>query len=287
MACATDGSACGGACDGSDAAACAFPADETECRAPSCADGLATVAASCDGAGACPAETTADCAPFLCSADACAADCVTHDDCAADHFCEAGVCMPTRDRGTACSEARSCITGFCVDGVCCDRACSAQCEACAEPGTVGTCAAATGAPRGGRAACASDGTTCAGACDGTLTDACAYPAADTACGERRCDSSMLINVGACDGAGACTDPAAILCEHSCVEGGCLVCLTDEHCPSGEVCTAGACTSSPTPHPVSCGCHVAARKPNNAPALATLVGLALAAVITARRRRARR
>ncbi|MSP16283.1 MAG: hypothetical protein EXR73_06650 [Myxococcales bacterium] len=54
---------------------------------------------------------------------------------------------------------------------------------------------------------------CAGACDGTLTgaDACAYPAGDTSCGERRCDSAMLIDLGACDGA----DPPALLCDHGC------------------------------------------------------------------------
>lgn len=43
-------------------------------------------------------------------------------------------------KGTACTTADECGTGFCVDGVCCEAACDGVCEKCNLPGTEGTCA---------------------------------------------------------------------------------------------------------------------------------------------------
>jgi hypothetical protein len=49
---------CGGACDGTNRNACAYPT--TECRAASCSDGVLTAAATCSE-GACPAVATSAC----------------------------------------------------------------------------------------------------------------------------------------------------------------------------------------------------------------------------------
>ncbi len=296
-ACASDGPLCGGACDGIDAAACAFPAVETECRAASCTAGVAIVAASCDGVGACPAEATVACAPFPCHEEGllCDGGCTTHDECGGGRYCAAGSCAPTLIAGAVCAEAASCASGFCADGVCCDAECSGQCAACNEPGSEGACVAVTGAPRGGRIACVSDGSSCGGACNGTAVVDCAYPGDSTVCHERRCDSAMLIDVGTCDGAGACDDPPAMLCEHGCASSECVGCVTDLHCTAGEACAAGVCV--PTPEhggPYGCACRIAAY--GDAPARGTLpalLGLGVAAlllgvigVVIGRRRRRR-
>ena len=257
-ACADDDSGCGGACGGTDAAGCAFPDTDTACRTASCLDALATVAAGCDGAGACPAETTVACTPFSCAADglACSGDCVTHADCASEHFCQAGACVLTLATGAPCADDGACASGFCVDGACCDSACEGQCEACGEAGREGDCTKVLGEPRGGRAACASDGSACAGTCNRTTADACAYPDSATTCSERRCDSAMLIDLGVCDGVGACTDPPAFLCPNGCEAGACLPCTTDDECATGEVCAAGVCVTAPPSTPTGCDCRIA-------------------------------
>src|SRR5439155_116716 len=84
----------------------------------------------------------------------------------------------------------------CVDGVCCDTACTSQCEACAESGSAGTCTPVAGGPRNARTACASDGSVCAGTCDGTHPAACAYPGNGTTCRDPSCSSGS---------AGTCTN----------------------------------------------------------------------------------
>ncbi len=142
--------------------------------------------------------------------------------------------------GTVCASGGMCESGFCADGVCCDTACVGQCVACAEPGGEGVCAPVAGMPRGMRAACGSDNAVCGGACDGTIRNACLYPDGATACGELRCDATMLIELGSCNGAGGCAEPAPTICEHGCEANACLACTTNEDCTDGAVCAAGAC-----------------------------------------------
>jgi hypothetical protein len=113
-ACAGEGDDCGGTCDGTLTTSCAYPDDTVECRAPSCTSGTAVLAASCDGAGACPPEQTQDCAPHACGATMCAGDCLTDDDCQADLWCSAGICTLLRDDGAVCSGGNQCISGACV-----------------------------------------------------------------------------------------------------------------------------------------------------------------------------
>ena len=45
-------------------------------------------------------------------------------------------------QGAACSDARTCVTGFCKDGACCDTACTDACNSC----MTGTCTEVTNAP---------------------------------------------------------------------------------------------------------------------------------------------
>ena len=45
-------------------------------------------------------------------------------------------------QGAACSDAKTCATGFCKDGACCDTACTDACNSCA----TGTCTEVTNAP---------------------------------------------------------------------------------------------------------------------------------------------
>jgi alpha-tubulin suppressor-like RCC1 family protein len=66
-ACTGDGTVCGGACDGVNADACAYPT--VECRAASCTDGTQTAAATCEQ-GTCPAAVTEACA-VTCGATSC------------------------------------------------------------------------------------------------------------------------------------------------------------------------------------------------------------------------
>jgi outer membrane protein OmpA-like peptidoglycan-associated protein len=246
-ACANDGSACGGVCDGTQGGACTYPAAETSCRSGSCAAGVAALAATCDGAGSCPAEQTVSCSPYACGATTCLGDCTGDGDCAGDHYCAAGVCTLRKGAGEPCGTPGQCQSGSCVDGVCCDSACTGQCEACDVAGSLGTCSAVTGAPHGARTACTSDGSACAGACDGASRDACAYPGGTTTCRAPSCADGVAVVAAACGGTGAC--PA--LLEESCAPYACGAdaCLTscggDADCAGGFTCSAGQCVTAGT------------------------------------------
>ncbi|MFT3917530.1 MAG: OmpA family protein [Anaeromyxobacteraceae bacterium] len=239
-ACASDGSTCGGACDGSVTTACAFPT--STCRAASCADGTATIAAACDGAGHCPAVQTVACAPYVCGPTACAGGCTGDDACVSTSFCGGGVCRPKLQLGLACGRDGECAGGRCVDGVCCDGVCDGQCEACNLQGQLGACKAVAGAPHGGRPACASDGTLCGGACDATLRTACAFPGALTSCRDASCDGGVATLAAVCDGAGHCPAVETRLCEpYVCGPTACAGdCAGDAHCVEGDWCSAGVC-----------------------------------------------
>ncbi len=241
-ACAGVGSACGGTCDGSSTSACAYPGTSTECRPASCTGGAATLAAACDGAGRCPDRQVESCAPFACGAAACLGNCSADGECAAGSFCAGGVCRPKLAKGAACGDSARCESGFCADGVCCDAACLGQCQACDAAGSVGTCAAVVGAPRGARPACATDGSVCGGACDGSSGSACAYPGDSTSCGAATCTDGAQTLPGSCDGAGRCPAAQAQSCApYACGATACLAaCSTDGECADGHWCFEGAC-----------------------------------------------
>jgi len=240
-ACDSDGSVCGGNCNGVYVPGCTYPGAETQCRDASCTSAVATLPAYCNGSGACPGLQTQDCAPYDCVGDQCGG-CQNDSDCADGEYCSGGVCSPKLQLGEVCSDDNQCLSTHCADGVCCDDACSGQCEACDAVGSVGECVAISGAPHGSRPACASDGTVCAGGCDGIDPDACAYPGSETQCREASCTDAVATLEAFCDGAGACPDVQTQDCDpYECNGDRCDgPCETDADCPSGTFCSAGMC-----------------------------------------------
>lgn len=250
-ACAGD-DVCGGVCDGVNRFACSYPGAGTECRAASCSGATATLAASCDGAGSCPAAQTVDC-PDGCDGSLCAgAACTVNADCSAGEVCRAGICAPAGELGAACSSGAECASGYCIDGVCCDGACTGQCEACNVAGSLGTCSPvpAGDAPRGARPACTSDGSVCAGYCDGSTRSACAYPDGDV-CRAGSCNADGVATVEArCQGEGVCP----VERQQDCGAAGCDAtseqcdgpCASDPSaCAATEFCSAGLCVPKRT------------------------------------------
>lgn len=243
--CATDSSLCGGACNGTNRTACTYPGSSTQCRAPSCGAGTATLGAVCNGAGSCPTLQTQDCGQYVCGATACLGNCNTDLDCVQGDYCSAKVCKPRVAAGQACSSNDQCTTGHCVDKVCCDQACGAECEACDVAGSVGKCSPVTGKPHGGRAPCASDGTVCGGQCDGTQVTACAYPGDGVVCHDAACVADNATLVSYCNGAGSCPPVQQQACgpQFKCDSTGTRCngnCTVDSDCGFQQFCSAGVC-----------------------------------------------
>lgn len=243
--CGSDGSVCGGSCDGVEREACSYPAMETECRAATCSDGVATLAATCDGQGSCPALLEQDCGNFLCGATACLGDCTRTADCATGSYCSAGVCVPERENGQTCSDNGQCASGHCVDGVCCDTACTGQCAACDLAGSEGTCSPVLGAPRNGRAACLGEGD-CKGSCDGENMDECTFPGAEVTCREGSCASGFETSPAQCNGAGLCSLGTTTSCgAYACAGDLCATtCSRAADCAPGMYCVEGVCQKDP-------------------------------------------
>ncbi len=149
---------------------------------------------------------------------------------------------PGKDWGTECSTDSECSTGFCADGVCCASACDGQCEACDIAGSVGTCVAVTGTPRGDRPACASDGSECGGVCDGTNRATCSYPGDSVQCGTQSCSEGVAITGGTCSGAGSCTQQTQSCGDYICGELACFdSCTSDDQCAEDAFCLSGKCS----------------------------------------------
>lgn len=246
--CISDGTSCGGACDGKHGAACAYPGSTVECRTPSCTAGVATAQATCDGKGSCPSVQTSPCAPYACSGNVCAGNCSIDSDCVAGDFCLAGVCKSLQPLGATCSGANQCASNFCVDGVCCDNACAGQCQACNLPGTAGTCSTVKGQPAGSRAACVGDGSVCAGSCDGVNATACTYPGSAVSCRAGSCSAGVATQAASCNGRGVCPLAETVTCyPNVCGTTACLgTCRTDSDCLGGNFCLAGVCTAKRAP-----------------------------------------
>jgi MYXO-CTERM domain-containing protein len=248
--CNGTGTQCGGTCDGTNRRACVYAGPGTVCRDADCQNSVATLVGFCDGAGACPAldqikcPTGSKCVGTICSGgpNTCSSD----GDCNVNEYCAAGACAQKKQTGTTCNIANECNSSICVDGVCCSSACTGQCEACNLVGNEGSCLPVTGAPQGGRQPCASDGSVCAGECDGVANDRCAYKGADTSCRDAACHGGLADVPATCQGNGSC----APLQQQSCDPVGCDAegitcagpCKADSDCMTGQYCSASMCVA---------------------------------------------
>ncbi len=244
-ACESDGTVCGGACDGVTTSECGYPPRATECSPAAC-DPTANEgveASFCDGAGACAREEPVSCSPYACGSDACNGDCTVDGDCDAASYCQAGMCEPRRGDGEMCSRAGQCRSGFCADGVCCESSCDGQCEACDTSAGAGLCRAVTGAPAGDRPDCAGTDA-CQGACDGARRDACSFPGREVSCREAVCADGEATLGAVCDGRGACPAAERVDCPKGCEGVVCAgdECVVDADCPGSERCAAGRCVA---------------------------------------------
>ena len=241
--CTNFGTTCGGRCDGTNRTECTFPNTMTNCSAASCAAGVATSAAFCDGRGACGMSRRTMCDPFVCGPTDCLSMCRTDADCNTGFFCREGRCAARIPPGRACTTAAECASGNCVDGVCCNTACTGQCEACDNPDALGTCSPVRGTPRGSRRACTGTGT-CAGACDGSNRLTCAFPNDQVQCGMPSCMNGTETQAATCDGRGACSPARSRDCgRFACSSTACRTsCDTDVECAMGNFCREGMCVA---------------------------------------------
>ena len=92
--CASDGTACGGACSGTVVDRCTFPDAVTGCGS-TCSEGVRNVGA-CDGKGTCILQGPRPCpGNYACADDkACRTTCTTNAECARGYGCEAAKCIP-------------------------------------------------------------------------------------------------------------------------------------------------------------------------------------------------
>ena len=243
-ACAGDGTLCAGSCNGVRRSSCAYPDDGTRCADPSCdpAENVAVDTSYCDGAGRCRRERVESCAPYVCAGDGCGDDCSSDGECEGDTYCRSGRCVPRLEDGEDCTRGAQCASGFCADSVCCESACTGQCEACDARGSEGSCRAISGDPVGDRPACAGSGL-CAGACDGSRSDACTYPSAEVECRAASCSGGAALLASSCDGGGNCPESLAIACMKGCEGPVCAgdQCVIDADCDDPSLyCAAGLC-----------------------------------------------
>jgi MYXO-CTERM domain-containing protein len=254
---------CGGTCDGQ--GACAYAPAGKSCRQAGCQTDLGqiTKAATCDGAGNCPADvdTSVDCMGFGCFLDAgggshCKTDCRTDPDCAIRRYCDVVSADAGADAGSisscpsqfmlghACSRDTQCLSGNCAIplnatvGVCCNTDCN-HCGTCDSTGSCIPDPAGTKSPTCMDSQSDPSGK-CGGMCDGHAH--CQYPKSGTTCGLCK----------ACDGVGLCNqmpadDDACDVIDCSGLDTNCKTYqdLTTNRCGSPGACktknTSAACT----------------------------------------------
>jgi hypothetical protein len=228
-------------------------ADDGECANGRC---IASVccATDCGTCGSCStgtclpvAQGTGGCGTYVCdgSATACPTTCAADAGCASGYFCGDGTCTAKLGNGSACTANHQCTNGFCVDGYCCNSGCTSQCQACDVLEHWGTCTTVTGAPHGSRTACASDGTICAGSCDGSSANACSYPGNDIPCRTASCSNGTATRAASCAGTGSCPALQQDSCGvYVCGSNACKTgCTSDADCTSGYLCKAGSCVTA--------------------------------------------
>lgn len=236
---ATDACGLDGQCNGS--GACRLAPSGTSCGASSC-QGNSVLGQSCNGQGDCTNNQGGiDCAPYVCrdvmDAFQCTNPCADDNDCQDGYFCSEAKCSKKLANGKACDSNGICGSGYCVDSVCCDAACNGQCEACAAPGSEGTCTPVQGEPQGTRPKCDHAGEECGGQCDGVNAATCKYKPNGDSCGTPTCDND-LASSSVCNGQGECKANKNTECSpYTCgTDDTCLArCEQDADCTQGYAC----------------------------------------------------
>jgi hypothetical protein len=162
--------------------------------------------------------------------------------------------------GAPCTSTGQCASGSCVDGVCCNTTATScgQCQACNVPGSIGTCAPATGGTCSDGNACMQTKTCQAGTCMASNPVVCA--AADQCHGAGSCDptTGVCSNPALQDGS-PCSDDGNPCTIDSCQAGGCV------HAPgnAGTVCraAAGACDNAEKCDGTSAACPADVKLPS--------------------------
>jgi hypothetical protein len=273
-ACPDEGArSCGhnGLCDGT--GSCSRYSAGTQCSEPFCSGTDLVGAALCDGVGECVPPAAGACRAYACSEGACLDECSASSDCSDDSYCSEGRCYPLLGLGAACSIANACSSGHCADGVCCNTACDGMCEACAEVGTEGVCAAlGAGAPP---RASFSPKLQAAGVCDRLFCDGIRrdVPAllagTNVICAAAGCTDGGEVGAARCDGAGQCVPPPLKDCgtyacrasdSDSSRPGQCLTrCTSVDDCAADSYCTTDhECRPIEAAGSVSHGCTLGGR-----------------------------
>ena len=240
---------CASSCNGSDPAVCHYPGTEKLCVQASCTAGVAKVASTCNGTGACTTVTGVPCTSNQCADNTtCSGGCSAAQPCGATQYCEPTqrVCLPLKANGDACVQGLECTSQACVDSVCCESACAGQCEACAEA-VKGKCVAVMGAPRGTkRPACLGTRDACRGMCDGISRTQCSYPGAEKQCVPAICAGGGLTSPSVCNMLGDCTMPTLSSCHSTQCSSTtqCLTCAVGLACAGGLTCDGvnGVCVA---------------------------------------------
>ncbi|MBL8719193.1 MAG: hypothetical protein JNL79_24620, partial [Myxococcales bacterium] len=96
--CASFDALCGFRCDGTTSTACSAAKTTVECTPGSCADGVETKPAFCNGTGECAASTKANCGDFACGPKGCVTKCAADTDCVKGRKCTlaTGTCDPPK-----------------------------------------------------------------------------------------------------------------------------------------------------------------------------------------------
>ena len=222
------------------------------CLLPTCSTGATAFWQECSGPGACTTQKQDACGSFGCAGGVCASACTVSGDCAATGYCNKGSCAAKLPNGGVCGLSEECQSNLCVDGVCCNAACAGQCEACAEPGSEGTCVPVTGEPRGTKAACdaalSPDAPCSARRCDGIVRDSCVgYALPTEVCSKPGCVGGQQTFEAKCDGKGSCDAIQTKQCApYVCGGSACMSdCASGDDCAPGASCNAGKCVQGAT------------------------------------------
>jgi RHS repeat-associated protein len=141
-------------------------------------------------------------------------------------------------RGSPCTTATQCASGFCASGVCCDTACTDECGQCNLSGLAGTCS-----PKATGTACADDGNPCStDKCNGTST-ACQHPAGNAGVVCRP-------PAQACDAPETCTGTSTTCPVDLSTSNG-SACSDGNLCTQADQCSTGVCIGTPVPDGTTC------------------------------------